>query len=140
MLRKGETARRGPADPQAALAAFAKDLRDLRARAGLWYPEMAELSHYTMKTLAAAAGGLRLPTLPVTVAFVRACGGDIAEWEDRWQRLAAVLGPSGDREAGGQEPPAGRGQSSQGPPPGPAGQAREQVRVITSAGPHGPCR
>src|SRR6266699_3761348 len=35
------------------LEAFARDLRALRAKAGLDYPEMAELSHYTMKTLAA---------------------------------------------------------------------------------------
>ena len=71
------------------LEAFARDLRALRAKAGLDYPEMAELSHYTMKTLASAAGGLRLPTLPVAVAYVRACGGNVAEWEDRWQKLAA---------------------------------------------------
>jgi hypothetical protein len=70
------------------LDAFARDLRTLRAQAGLDYPEMAESSHYEMPTLAAAAGGLRLPTLPVAVAFVRACGGSVAEWEDRWQKLA----------------------------------------------------
>ena len=52
---------------------------------------MAEVSHYEMKTLAAAAGGLRLPTLPVAVAFVRACGGNVAEWEDRWQKLAEKI-------------------------------------------------
>ena len=34
-----------------------------------------------MKTLASAAGGLRLPTLPVAVAYVRACDGNVAEWE-----------------------------------------------------------
>jgi hypothetical protein len=70
------------------LEAFARDLRTLRAQAGLDYPEMAETSHYGMKTLASAAGGLRLPTLPVAVAYVRACDGNIAEWEDRWQKLA----------------------------------------------------
>jgi hypothetical protein len=52
---------------------------------------MAEVSHYTMKTLASAAGGLRLPTLPVAVAYVRACGGNIAEWEERWQKLATKI-------------------------------------------------
>ncbi len=55
------------------LADFAKDLRELRTKAGLGYPEMAELSHYTMKTSAAAAGGLTMPPLPVTAAYVRAC-------------------------------------------------------------------
>ena len=58
------------------LEAFARDLRALRAKANLEYPEMAETSHYEMKTLAAAAGGLRMPTLPVAVAFVRACDGN----------------------------------------------------------------
>ena len=73
------------------LEAFARDLRALRAKAELDYPEMAEVSHYTMKTLASAAGGLRLPTLPVAVAYVRACGGNVAEWEERWQKLAGKL-------------------------------------------------
>ena len=69
------------------VAAFARDLRVLRSKAGLDYPDMAEKSHYTMRTLASAAGGLRLPTLPVLIAYVNACGGDVAEWEERWGRL-----------------------------------------------------
>jgi hypothetical protein len=73
------------------LESFARDLRALRAKAELDYPEMAETSHYTMKTLVSAAGGLRLPTLPVAVAYVRACGGNVAEWEERWQKLAAQI-------------------------------------------------
>ena len=86
----------GPAQPVASIApdgleAFARDLRALRAKADLDYPEMAETSHYEMKTLAAAAGGLRLPTLPVAVAFVRACDGNVAEWEDRWQKVAEKI-------------------------------------------------
>ena len=86
----------GPAQPVASIApdgleAFARDLRALRAKADLDYPEMAEVSHYEMKTLAAAAGGLRLPTLPVAVAFVRACDGNVAEWEERWQKLAEKI-------------------------------------------------
>jgi hypothetical protein len=73
------------------LESFARDLRALRAEAELDYPEMAETSHYTMKTLASAAGGLRLPTLPVAVAYVRACDGNVAEWEERWQKLATKI-------------------------------------------------
>jgi hypothetical protein len=73
------------------LESFARDLRALRAKAELDYPEMAEVSHYTMKTLVSAAGGLRLPTLPVAVAYVRACGGSVAEWEERWQKLATKI-------------------------------------------------
>jgi hypothetical protein len=77
------------------IAAFARELRAMRSKAELDYPEMAERSHYTMRTLASAAGGLRLPTLPVMVAYVRACGGsdsDVQEWEERWQRLAKARG------------------------------------------------
>jgi hypothetical protein len=73
------------------LESFARDLRALRAKAEMDYPEMAEVSHYTMKTLVSAAGGLRLPTLPVAVAYVRACGGNVAEWEERWQKLATKI-------------------------------------------------
>jgi hypothetical protein len=73
------------------LESFARDLRALRAKAELDYPEMAEVSHYTMKTLVSAAGGVRLPTLPVAVAYVRACGGNVAEWEERWQKLATKI-------------------------------------------------
>ena len=98
MIRQRDTAVPGdqpgePAQPVASIApdgleAFARDLRALRAKADLDYPEMAEVSHYEMKTLAAAAGGLRLPSLPVAVAFVRACDGNVADWEERWQKLA----------------------------------------------------
>ena len=101
MIRQRDKARPedqpgGPAQPVASIApddleAFARDLRALRATADLDYPEMAESSHFEMKTLAAAAGGLRLPTLPVAVAFVRACGGNVAEWEERWQKIADRL-------------------------------------------------
>src|SRR5207237_5684917 len=69
------------------VGAFARDLRVLRSRTGLDYPEMAEKSHYTMRTLASAAGGLRLPTLPVLIAYVNACGAEQTEWEERWSKL-----------------------------------------------------
>ena len=100
MIRQRDTAvpeeRPTGAQPVASIApddleAFARDLRALRAKAGIEYPEMAEASHFEMKTLAAAAGGLRLPTLPVAVAFVRACEGNVAEWEERWQKIASRL-------------------------------------------------
>jgi Helix-turn-helix domain len=124
------------------IAAFARDLRVLRSRVGLDYPDMAEKSHYTMRTLASAAGGLRLPTLPVLIAYVNACGGDVTEWEERWGRLTkagkkgyAAL-PAGDQEAGGQPGPGpGPGQAQgQGPIPQSARQTGE-IYVITSARP-----
>ena len=113
-LRNEPPAKRPATDAQTELAEFAKDLRELRIKAGLGYPEMAELSHYTMKTLAAAAGGLNLATLPVTAAYVRACDGNAAEWEDRWHRVADAMkardggtpepGRAADGAAGGSAP------------------------------------
>jgi hypothetical protein len=141
----------GQAQPVASIApdgleAFARDLRALRATADLDYPEMAEVSHFEMKTLAAAAGGLRLPTLPVAVAFVRACGGNVAEWEDRWQKIAADATKKRriDSEENAEplepadapvalEPPALKPVAA--PPPDPDG---GEVYVITSAKPRQP--
>jgi hypothetical protein len=114
------------------VAALARDLRVLRAKVGLDYPEMAEKSHYTMRTLASAAGGLRLPTLPVLIAYVNACGGDVSAWEERWGKLtrAGKKGqtalPSAEQQAAA--PPAAAG----GPIPQGARQTGE-IYVITSA-------
>lgn len=141
------------AEPTASIApdgleSFARDLRALRAKAELDYPEMAEASHYTMKTLVSAAGGLRLPTLPVAVAYVRACGGNAAEWEDRWQRLADRITADAAKKRRGEgeerlalpepsdpqvlpEPPAPAAAADPGPEAG-------EVYVITSAKPRQP--
>jgi hypothetical protein len=134
------------------LEAFARDLRALRAKAGLEYPEMAEVSHYEMKTLASAAGGLRLPTLPVTVAYVRACGGEAAEWEERWQKLASKINADAGKKRGNNEeqqapaeppelPSAAEPPALGPPPPQPAppeGSGPGEVYVITSAKPRPP--
>jgi hypothetical protein len=145
----------GASAPIAAIApdgleSFARDLRALRAKADLDYPEMAERSHYTMKTLASAAGGLRLPTLPVAVAYVRACGGDTAEWEDRWHKLAEKISAEaakkqhgdGDSESPpepGEAPEVPRAQGPPEPPASPPPSAGNgEVFVITSAKPRQP--
>jgi hypothetical protein len=160
VIRQRETAvpdeRSADASPPVAsiapdgLEAFARDLRTLRAQAGLDYPEMAETSHYEMKTLAAAAGGLRLPTLPVAAAYVRACGGGIAEWEERWQKLATKITADAAkkrRSDGDEHPeppePADVPAALEPPALGPAGpQAADpdsgDVYVITSAKPRQP--
>lgn len=76
---------------------FAADLRLLRRRAGKpGYRELARLTHFSVTTLATAAAGKRLPTLEVTLAYVEACGGDRAEWEERWRGLAAKPLPGPD--------------------------------------------
>src|SRR5690606_31392773 len=69
-------------------AAFAAGLRDLRARAGLpSYREMARVAHFSPSVLSSAASGTRLPSLPVTLAYVAACGGDTKAWAKRWREL-----------------------------------------------------
>ncbi|MGO1051520.1 nSTAND1 domain-containing NTPase [Crossiella sp. CA198] len=74
------------------LVDFAIELRKLRAAAGQpAYRTLAAATHYSSSTLAAATGGQRLPSLAVTLALVRACGGEIAEWERRWHQVAAQV-------------------------------------------------
>jgi Helix-turn-helix domain len=92
--------RPSPVDPTHGPAArFACELRRLRDDAGTpTYRALAEQTHFSKATLAAAAGGHRLPTLDVTLAFAQACGGDIDEWRKRWSQARTELGAA--------EPPA----------------------------------
>ncbi|WP_338118136.1 helix-turn-helix domain-containing protein, partial [Streptomyces coryli] len=83
---------------------FAYELRKLRDEAGLTYRQLAARCEFSVTTLSQAAAGEKLPSLPVVLAYARACGADAAEWERRW------------REAEADEPPAGEGRD-QGPPP-----------------------
>ncbi|MFY1675355.1 hypothetical protein ACN27G_36400 [Plantactinospora sp. WMMB334] len=84
----------GPGTPE--VREFAAGLRLLREKAGLpGYRELARRAHFSATTLSEAAGGRRLPTLAVTLAYVAACGGDPAEWEARWRRIARDEPPPG---------------------------------------------
>jgi WD40 repeat protein/energy-coupling factor transporter ATP-binding protein EcfA2 len=75
------------------LVEFAAGLRTLRRKAGdPPYRRLAELAHYSISTLSSAASGQRLPTLAVTLAYVRACDGDVEEWRRRWQEAAELVG------------------------------------------------
>jgi WD40 repeat protein len=80
-------------DPRAGpVQQFAGDLRRLRQKAGSpGYRELAQATGYSVSTLSDAAGGRRLPGLPVVRAYVAACGGDPDEWEDRWRSAAVTL-------------------------------------------------
>jgi WD40 repeat protein len=74
------------------LLRFAADLRKLRERAGNpVYRELSRRAHYSPAALSEAAGGRRLPSLPVTLAYVAACDGDVTEWERRWREVTAEL-------------------------------------------------
>ncbi|MCK2212794.1 helix-turn-helix domain-containing protein [Actinomadura sp. ATCC 31491] len=96
--------RETPLDPAAGpVQRFAAALRELRREAGgLTYRAMAARAGYSVTTLSQAAAGERLPSLPVVLAFVRACGGDAAEWERRWHEAAEAAA----RERAAEEEPA----------------------------------
>ncbi|MEU5403603.1 helix-turn-helix domain-containing protein, partial [Streptomyces sp. NPDC005963] len=85
--------RERPLDPKAGpVEQFAHELRELRAAAGgLTYREMAVRACYSVSTLAAAARGDELPSMPVALAYASVCGGDPAEWEARWRATAQAL-------------------------------------------------
>ncbi|WP_439660503.1 nSTAND1 domain-containing NTPase [Lentzea sp. HUAS TT2] len=78
----------GPEDT--ALLRFAGDLRRLRDQAGKpSYRELARRANYSPTALSDAAGGRKLPSLALTLAFVRACEADPGSWTKRWRELAA---------------------------------------------------
>ncbi|WP_189218101.1 MULTISPECIES: nSTAND1 domain-containing NTPase [Streptomyces] len=52
---------------------------------------MARRAGYSGPTLSSAAAGERLPSLPVALAYVSACGGQGEPWERRWRELTALL-------------------------------------------------
>ncbi|MER7207241.1 hypothetical protein ABT340_09195 [Streptosporangium sp. NPDC000239] len=84
--------RERPVDPtDGPAAAFAVELRKLREEAGgPTYRAMAARAHFSAATLAQAAAGDRMPTLPVALAYVEACDGDTQEWRARWEEARAA--------------------------------------------------
>jgi hypothetical protein len=86
---------------------LATALRALRrAAGGVSYRQMAVMTHYSAATLARAASGAGLPSLEVTLAYAAACGGDRAEWADRWDRAQTRL-MRGTPEQAAEPAPAG---------------------------------
>jgi len=97
------------------LEAFAYDLRQLRqAAGGPSYRQLSRRAGYSVSVLWTAARGLDLPTLPVLLAYVGACGGDCVVWERRWRNLAAELAAGRDAA----RPPADVPGTSPRPPSG----------------------
>src|SRR6266567_2490226 len=74
----------GPGDDQ---ARFLADLRALRDSAAIGFDELAARAHYPSDVLKEAENGPSLPGLPILTAYVRACDGDVPDWEERWRRL-----------------------------------------------------
>ncbi|MFI8221402.1 hypothetical protein [Streptomyces sp. NPDC085932] len=92
-----------PLDPEGGpLFEFAARLRKVREQASRpTYRELAQRAHYGIATLSSAAAGRQLPSLAVTLAYVRACGGDEREWKVIWQRTAdACSGADTSADAG----------------------------------------
>lgn len=79
-----------PLDPaNHPLHAFAAELRQLRDLAGKpTYTAMARATNRSRTALSEAAGGDQVPKWDTVAAYVTACGGDPAEWEERWRALA----------------------------------------------------
>ncbi|MFE1190054.1 ATP-binding protein [[Kitasatospora] papulosa] len=92
--------RERPLDPKdGPLEDFALGLREMRARSGLTYAEMADVAHFAASTLSQAAAGHRLPSREVLQAYVRTCGEDPGPWSVRWEQAR--------RDAHGPEPERG---------------------------------
>jgi WD40 repeat protein len=88
---------------------FAAQLRQLRESAGRpGYRELARQAHFSATALSEAAGGRRLPSLAVTLAFAAVCGADVEEWEKRWRAARAqLMRPESDElhQPNGTRPP-----------------------------------
>jgi hypothetical protein len=99
---------------------FAFWLRDLRRRSGLTYDQLGKKAHYATSTVQSATAGNRLPTLRVTLAIVRACEGDEAQWREYWNAIRRLLDrgvPAGVSRA--VDPPWARaGSHPEAPPAG----------------------
>jgi hypothetical protein len=90
------------------IADFVSGLRKLREEAGApSLREMARTAHYSHTALSSVTAGGRLPSLELTLAFVRACRGDEEAWRRRWQQVrdrAAVTAEESDTEIAPRRP------------------------------------
>ncbi|MEV4033734.1 nSTAND1 domain-containing NTPase [Streptomyces umbrinus] len=86
-----------PVDPaEGPVERFACELRKLRAKAGgITYRTLVKQAGYSVTTLSQAAAGEQLPTLPVVLAYVEACGGETAWWEARWRQAVEEAAGAG---------------------------------------------
>jgi predicted ArsR family transcriptional regulator len=80
-----------PIDPGAPYADAALVLRQLKARSGLSYREIAVATGYPASVLADTARGHRMPRLDLLRAFVTACSGQEGDLKDEWDELTAQI-------------------------------------------------
>lgn len=120
------------------LEAFFHDLRALRASAGLSLAELAERAYFPEETLAAAEAGPALPPNPVLVAYVRACGGPVGQWEDRWRDAGAAAAggflAKVPASAGARQPAAPPGRQGRRGRPGRSAAVAAAVATLVAAG------
>ena len=90
-----------PPDPLVGpLAEFAVGLQALRRAVGdPSFEALGRRSDYSASDVAAAVSGRVVPSFAMTLAFVRACGGDEEEWAWRWHSLQERLGDEAERAA-----------------------------------------
>lgn len=75
-------------------AEFAEQLRALRDRAGRpTMTAMARRSGVSAASLSLAHAGVRIPTWPVTRAYVTACRGNVQAWRARWEQARTLTCP-----------------------------------------------
>jgi Helix-turn-helix domain len=99
-----------PVDPGAGPGQqLALALRRLREDSGNpTYRAMAERAHYSASALARAASGAAFPSRDLVRAYVRSCGGDQAEWDQRWAAAAARAGHDDEPGHAPRQGPQGR--------------------------------
>jgi transcriptional regulator with XRE-family HTH domain len=74
------------------LVEFAAALRRLRQRAGSpSYQRMSSCTYYSVSTLCRADKGTTFPTKPVVLAYVDACSGYKAFWNDQYESVKHAL-------------------------------------------------
>lgn len=100
MARTGRPVRH--IEPTRPFAKFATDLVGLRAAAGLTVNQVARLSGYSAAVISSAADGKRMPTDSVLECYVKACGGNVAEWMER--RTAEITRHQANQAAAAPEP------------------------------------
>ncbi|MCF3103940.1 helix-turn-helix domain-containing protein [Streptomyces roseoverticillatus] len=116
-----------PVDPAAPYAAFALQLRKLRADGGSpTYASLARRTGYSVSALSQAAAGRKLPGLDLTLAFAKACGGDGARWEKLWESARCQSNACGVTGL----PPETRVQPAEPPVPASAETVRDFVTCL----------
>ncbi|MET7458122.1 helix-turn-helix transcriptional regulator [Streptomyces sp. NPDC005574] len=95
-----------PGDAPEAVQALASQLRDAKEAAGLSVAKLATKAHFSTATISLAASGKKVPTWPVTWAFVEACEDTKgqAHWEALWSSADAAEKGQTDDETEAPDP------------------------------------